>query len=46
MSYPTRKTNILALRVSCAAASGLIAAVTNHLGAKGCYSNELAHYDD
>lgn len=46
MTYSTRNANTYTLRVSCPAATGLVAMVTSHLAERGCYINELAQYDD
>ncbi len=46
MTYSTRTANTYTLRVTCPAATGLVAMVTSHLAENGCYINELAQYDD
>jgi len=46
MTYSTKKPNSYALRVTCPAATGIIAAVTSHLAGRGFYISELAQYDD
>ena len=46
MTYSTRNANTYTLRVTCPAATGLVAMVTSHLAERGCYINELAQYDD
>ena len=46
MTYSTTRTDTFTLRVSCPAATGLVAMVTNHLAAKGCDITDLAQYDD
>ena len=46
MTYSTRNANTYTLRVTCPAATGLVAMVTSHLAENGCYINELAQYDD
>jgi len=46
MTYSTQKPNTYALRVTCPATTGIIAAVTSHLAGRGFYISELAQYDD
>jgi formyltetrahydrofolate deformylase len=46
MTYSTKKPNTYALRVTCPAAIGIVAAVTSHLAGRGYYISELAQYDD
>jgi formyltetrahydrofolate deformylase len=46
MTYATQKPNSYALRVTCPAATGIIAAITSHLAGRGFYISELAQYDD
>lgn len=46
MTYSTTRDNTYTLRVSCPAATGLVAMVTSHLAAKGCDITDLAQYDD
>jgi formyltetrahydrofolate deformylase len=46
MTYSTQKPNSYALRVTCPAATGIIAAITSHLAGRGFYISELAQYDD
>jgi len=46
MTYSTKKPNTYALRVTCPATTGIIAAVTSHLSGRGYYISELSQYDD
>ena len=46
MTYATKKPHTHTLRVSCPAATGIIAAITSHLAGRGHYICELASYDD
>ena len=46
MTYSTQKPNTHTLRVTCPAATGIIAAITSHLAGRGYFICELSQYDD
>ena len=46
MTHTTTQPNTCTLRVTCAATTGIIAAVTGHLATRGDCISELQQYDD